>query len=319
MRIESKPPHDFYLTLDVDEYFEAEYEPEEIFKGGLARPLNLADRVVLAVIHYNENPVEPAFEVEFPDQAAPSAAEQADVRRQVGRIVGSNLDVGAFGEQVADDEVMGPIVDEHFGFKRLSRGNFFEDAVRYIIRTRISHGPTKRNMVQSVRKTWGTAMAYRGRTYYSYPRPEVLKLVEPSDLREFGISKRKGEYITGLAKLVDSEEIDPWALEEMSPADFWEAVIDIRGVGPSTAQSLMFRRNRHDGHFFSRKTKVSGKDKREEKGWRRWILPSYGVDPHEASDEDYEAVRDRWRGFEALVSQYLFYDWLMAEKEKEHE
>lgn len=311
MRIESKGPHDFYLALDVSEYFEAEYDPEEIFKGGYARPLNLADRTVLAVIHYNDNPVAPAFDVELPDQSAPTEEEEAEIRRQVGRIVGSNLDVEAFYKKVEDDPVMGPIVEEHYGFKRLSRGQFFEDAMRHIIRTRISHEPTKQRMVQDVRKTWGVAFEWRGRTYYSYPRPEVLRSVDPSDLREFGISRRKGEYVTGLADLIASGKLDPLALEEMDAEAFWEAVTAVRGIGPSTAQSLMFRRNRQDGNFMSRKTKG------QEKGWRRWILPNYGVDPHEASEEDYEHIRDRWRGFEALVSQYMFYDWLMSELENE--
>ncbi len=313
MRIESKPPHDFYLALDVDEYFEAEYDPEEIFKGGYARPLNLADRTVLAVIHYNDNPAEPAFEVELPDQASPDEEEAAEIDRQVGRIVGSQLDVAAFRDQIADDEVLAPIVAEHYGFKRLSRGRFFEDAMRHIIRTRISHGPTKRRMVQDVRKTWGTSLQWRGRTYYSYPRPEVLQHVDPTELREFGISRRKGEYVTGLAKLIAGGELDPAELEQAGPEEFWEKVTGVRGIGPSTAQSLMFRRNRSDGAFFSHKTK--GK----EKGWRRWILPMYGLDPHETTDEEFEALRDRWRGYEALVSQYLFFDWLMAEKEREHE
>jgi DNA-3-methyladenine glycosylase II len=313
MRIRSKPPHDFYLALDVSEYFEAEYDAEEIFKGGFARPLNLADRVVLAVIHYNDNPVEPAFDVELPDQSAPTEAEEAEIRRQVGRIVGSELDVAAFRDQVEDDEVLRPIVAEHYGFKRVSRGLFFEDAMRYIIRTRISHEPTKQRMVQDVRKTWGDAMTWRGRTYYSYPRPEVLQDVGPEEFRGFGISRRKGEYVAGLARLIASGELDQWELEQTSAEAFWEAATGVRGIGPSTAQSLMFRRNRHDGQFFSHKTKGV------EKGWRRWILPMYDLDPNEASDSDYERLRDRWRGFEALVSQYLFYDWLMREKEREYE
>ncbi len=317
MYLESKPPHDFYLALDVDEYFEAEYDAEEIFKGGFARPLNLADRTVLAVMHYNDNPVEPGFEVEFPDQDAPTGAEEADARRQLGRVVGTNLDVAALLETL-DDDVMREIVEEHYGFKRISRACFFDDAMRYIIRTRISHEPTRKRMVKDVRERWGEALQWRGRTYYSYPRPEVLRSVDPDDFREFGISRRKGEYVVGLAELIASGELDQWALEQMSPEDFWEAVTAVRGIGPSTAQSLMFRRNRSDGNFMSRKAK-SGKYKGMERGWRRWILPHYGLDPDAATEADYEAVRDRWRGYEALVSQYMYFNHLMAQKEREHE
>ncbi|AWV90508.1 DNA-3-methyladenine glycosylase family protein [Bradymonas sediminis] len=320
IRISSQPPHDFFLTLDVDEYFEAEDDPIEIAERGLVRGLNLSDRSVLAVIRYNQNPVEPVFEVELPEQDSPTKAEEAEIERLVGRIVGSKIDLTAFEAAVADDPVLGPIVEEHYGFKRLARSCFFEDAMRHIVRTRISHDPTRRRMVQDIRKAWGTGFEWQGRQYYSYPRPEVLAAVDPEDFRAFGISARKGEYVVGLAASIASGEIDQDALEKMSAEEFWEVVNGIRGIGPATAQALMFRRNRADSNFMAQRS-TSSKNRGQEVGYRRWLFSIYGIDPHDpdaVTEEAYEKIRANWRGFEAPVWHYLFYHWLMESKAAEH-
>lgn len=312
MDIRSKPPHDFYLTLDVDDYFELEYDPMEIFREGFAKPLSLADRDVLSVIHWNEDPDDPVFHVEFPQHDL-SEEERQEASRAIRRIVGADLDLQGFYDRVEDDEVLGPIVEEHWGFKRLSRANFYEDAMRSIIQTRISHGPTKKKMVRDVRESWGQSFVYRDTTYFAYPRPAALADVDPEEFREYGVSKRKGEYITGMAREIVDGELELEEMEEMPAEEFYERAMAIRGIGPSTAQSLMLRRNRPDAFFPSHKS--GGK----EKGIRRWLLMSYGMDPHETPEEEWQALHDRWRGFECLVSQYFYFDWIMSQKASEQE
>jgi hypothetical protein len=190
--LHSRPPHDFWLTLDVGEFFEKEYDAVEIFEGGFARPLRLSTRDVLAVIRWNENPEEPIFDVDVPDQDGLSSDEETDARKQLGRVLGTDLDVQAFAEHVEDDPELAPIVKKHLGFKRIARADFYEDAIRYVIHTRISDLPTAKRMVQDVCKTWGHAFEWRGRSYYCYPRPEVLAAVEPDAFREYGVSRRRG-------------------------------------------------------------------------------------------------------------------------------
>ena len=46
---------------------------------------------------------------------------------------------------------------------------------------------------------------------------------------------------------------------------------------------------------------------------RRWLLMAYEMDPDETSEEEWQELRSRWEGFEALVSQYLYFDWQMQQ------
>jgi 3-methyladenine DNA glycosylase/8-oxoguanine DNA glycosylase len=311
MFLSSKPPHDFTLTLDVTEYFEEEYDVEEIVEGGFARPIRLPERDVLVVATYNDDPDAPGFALTLPDQDAPDADEQAAILAAMGRVLGSELDYDAFIEAVADDPHLGSISLRHAGFKRLSRADFYEDAIRLVIRMRIAHEKTKRKMVRAVREAYGTTFQWRGRAYYAYPRPEVLAEVDPADLRAHGLSRRKGEYITGLAKMIVDGELDLAALEEASPTEFHETALGVRGIGPSSAQFLMLRRNRSDAAFMDADDPSSG-------GLLRWFLPRYGIDPKEADPEAVAEVLGRWEGFEAMVSHTFYYDHVMAELEKAH-
>ncbi len=312
MFLASKPPHDFTLTLDVTDYFEEEYDVEEIYEGGFARPLRLSERDVLVVATFNEDPDAPGFTLSLPEQDAPSTEEQAEIMRGMGRVLGSELDYDAFLEAVSDDPVLGPIAHRHVGFKRLSRADFYEDTIRLVIRTRIAHEKTKRKMVRAVREAYGTTFQWRGRSYFAYPRPEVLAEVDPADLRDHGLSKRKGEYITGLAKMVVDGELDLAEIELADPQTFHDLALTIRGVGPSSAQFLMLRRNRSDAAFMTR-------DDPGASGLLRWFLPRYGIDPKEADPEAVDAVLSRWEGFEAMVSHTLYYDHVIADLEKAHQ
>lgn len=310
MFLPSAPPHDFLLTLDCDGYFLKEHDPEEVYLHGYARVLSLRDRDVLTVMKFNENPEEPGFEVTFPHDE-PDTDELAEATEQITRILGLDLDLRPLMEQAGDDPVLGSMLADHYGFKRLKGANLYEDAFTDIITTRISHKPTAKRMDQDIRKTYGSAFEYAGTVHYSYPRPERLLDVDPESFREYGVSKRKGEYITGMAKDIQEGKLDLEALEKMEPMEFYEEIQKVRGIGPSTAQTLMLARARPDAVF------PALEKKGEEKGMRRWIAYTYNRNPNELGDEDFQKLTENWRGYECLAIKFLYYDWITREAEKE--
>ncbi len=308
MKLQSKGPHDFYLALDVRDYWEAEYEPETIVEHGYARPLSLSERDVLAVVRWNEDVEEPEFEVAFPGVEL-TAEEEVEAERQLRRILGTDLDTAALEAQASDDQVLGPLMEEHRGFKRVAKANLWEECVDDFVRSRIRHRPTARRMSQDVRRTWGTSFTWNGTDYYAYPRPEAVVDAELEHFREFGISRRKGEYIVGLAQAIASGEFDVEEHEAMEPEEFFDRIQKVRGIGPSTAGSLMHFRNRPDCVFMSRKDKEGN-----EKGLRRWFIRAYGGDPNETSDEEFLALISAWRGYEAIALRFMYIDWILSER-----
>jgi DNA-3-methyladenine glycosylase II len=309
MFLPSLPPHDFWLTLDCADYFLREQDPEAIYEKGFVRPLSLSTRDVLFVAKFNENPEEPGFDVSFPGQEL-TASEITEATAQIARILGLNLDLRPLMEQAVDDFYLGAMVQEQYGFKRIAGASIFEDAFSDIIKSRISHRPTAKKMDQSVRRAFGTRFEHGGEEYFAYPRPENLVSAAPASFREFGISERKAEYIIGMATQIHDGTLDLQNLEEMAPSEFYFDIQKIRGIGPSTAQTLMLHRNRTDASFPSHITKG------EEKGMRRWVIHSYGKNPADVSDEDFEDLISAWKGFEALAIEFLYYRWVLSQLKK---
>lgn len=311
MRLTSQPPHDFYLALDVEDYWEAEHDPEEIITYGFVRPLSLSTRDVVAVVRWNEEIDEPWFDVAFPQHTL-TASEANEARQQLQRVLGVELPIAPLMAQAADDVLLGPLLTKHYGFKRLARATLWEECVDDFVRSRIRHRPTARRMSQDVRRTWGSTFVVNDVTYYGYPRPETVRAVDPDAFREFGIARRKGEYIVGLAQAICDGAIDLGAIEAMAPDEFFEQIQQVRGIGPATAQGLMHFRARPDCTFPSLRDKKTG----EERGMRRWFMRAYGLDPATASDADFAYATAAWAGYEAMALRFIYIDHMLNERKR---
>ena len=339
-KIPSRPPHDFFLCLDVDSYFDHEHQPEEIFEHGFTRPVPLSDRDVLVTIFFNGDVDSPLFTIR-PHESL-TDAEQTEADSMLRRILGTDLDVTPLYEQAANDPVLAGPLRELYGLKRISRANVFEDAVNRIVRTQIKHKPTARKMVYEVRNAYGTRLEAGNRVIPAWPRPERLVSADPRAMKQYGLSLRKGEYLTELAhellkgSLAGGGRPDPDIhadaaeaaaqdtkppaadslketynkLEMMSPEALYKSLVSIRGIGPTTAQDLILFRNRSDGWF------ASHIQKGEEKAVRRWIILAYGGDPDQCSDEAFRRMITSWQGYEAAALEFLYVNWVLSEKKQ---
>ncbi len=345
--ISSRPPHDFYLCLDVGSYFDHEHDPEDIFDRGFTRPIPLRKRDVLVTIYFNGDVVAPEFTVRSHESLTESEQAQAD--SVVRRILGVDLDLAPFYDQAADDPVLAPLFPELYGLKRLSRAHFFEDAVNRIIQTQIKHKPTARKMVYEVRSAYGTRLELDGGMVPAWPRPERLVSADPVTMKRYGLSLRKGEYLVGLADELLHGQLaeaavaaiahdagtrtktdDPAdgvnadasshigavggqsdtldGIESLPPKELYELLVSVRGIGPTTAQDLILFRNRTDGWF------ASHVERGREKAVRRWIILSYGGDPDRCSEAEFQEMICRWKGYEAAALEFLYVNWVLSEK-----
>lgn len=308
--LKSVPPHDFFLCLDVDQYFDFEHEPEQIFETGFTRPVPVGERDVLCTIHFNGDPELPEFHIFCYESLTKDELREANT--SLSRILGTDLDIRPLYENAANDPVLGRRMTELYGLKRLSRAHFFEDALNRVIIAQIRHRPTAKKMVYGVREAYGVRLEHENGSISAWPRPRRLMSAEPASLKKHGLSLRKGEYVVGIANELMSGRISIKQMESMEPKNFYNLACSIRGIGPTTAQDLMMFRNRTDAIF------PSEIDKGVEKGVRRWIIYSYGADPDHTSERDFLAMISGWKGFESCALEFLFVDWVLSEKRKNY-
>jgi DNA-3-methyladenine glycosylase II len=308
MYLPSIPPHDFFLNLDVASYFDHEHDPETLYERGFTRPVPVGDRDVLATIRFNGQVEKPEFDVRFGEPL--SANEEDLAARVIRRMLGCDLDLRPLYDQAAEDPVLSPRLAEFYGLKRMARASFFEEAMNRVIESQIQHKPTAKRMVYGVREAYGQRLEGPDGPVPAWPRPIRMISADPVAMKTHGLSERKGEYVVGIAHEIVSGELDLDALDALSPLEFLDRIVKIRGIGPTIAQDLSLYRNRTDAVFPSRI------DKGMEMGFRRWIIGSYGGNPNETSEDDYLHLIRNWSGFEASAIEFLYVDWVIGEKRK---
>lgn len=306
--LKSIPPHDWFLCLDIDQYFDHEHDPEKIFEEGFTRPIPVGDRDIMVTTFFNGDPDNPEFHFESPEPLDKDEIEEAN--KSLSRIFGTNLDLRPLYDKAADDPVLGPKLTDLYGLKRMARANLFEDTINRIVEMRLSHKPTAKKMVYEIRENYGSRVTANGKNLPAWPRPHQLIKASPMSIRKLGPTKRKGEFIIGFAEDLLSGERDLHHLETCPPQVFYDTIKKVRGVGPTSAQQLMLFRNRTDAVFPSNKS--SG----EEKGLRKWIIMSYGGDPDNITEEDFQDMIGGWKGYEAAALEFMFVNWVLSEKEK---
>uniref|UniRef100_UPI0040571BBC DNA-3-methyladenine glycosylase family protein n=1 Tax=Candidatus Electrothrix sp. TaxID=2170559 RepID=UPI0040571BBC len=307
--LKSIPPHDWFICLDIDPYFDHEHEPEKIFEEGFTRPIPLKERDIIATIFFNGDPESPEFHIETPEDLTKDEIHQAN--DTLARILGTGLDLRPLYEQAENDPVLGPKLKEYYGLKRMARGTLLEDIIYRIVQMQLSHKPTAKKMAFKMREAYGTHLTHKGKTLPAWPRPLQLAKADPAQIRKMGPTLRKGEYLAGLAQDILAGEVDmDWLDEKASPQEFYDTISKVRGVGPTSAQDLMLFRERTDAVF------PSNIKKGEEKGLRKWIIISYGGDPTDTSEKQFQKMISNWQGYEAAAIEFLFVDYMIGRKKK---
>jgi DNA-3-methyladenine glycosylase II len=66
----------------------------------------------------------------------------------------------------------------------------------------------------------------------------IIASKQPDDLMPFGLSRRKAEYLIGIADEIQSGRLDLVALAKMSGEDVQKRLVEIRGIGAWTADNF---------------------------------------------------------------------------------
>jgi len=307
--LKSIPPHDWFICLDINPYFDHEHDPEKVFEEGFTRPLPLKEQDIAATIFFNGDPENPEFHIESPESLSKEEISQAN--ESLARILGTSLDLRPLYEKAENDPVLGPKLTEYYGLKRMARGTLLEDIIYRIVQMQLSHKPTAKKMAFKMREAYGTHLTHNGKTLPAWPRPWQLAKADPAQIRKMGPTLRKGEYLVGLAQDILAGEVDmEWLDKEAEPMEFFDTISKVRGIGPTSAQDLMLFRERTDAVF------PSNIKKGEEKGLRKWIIMSYGGDPTDTSEKQFQEMISNWQGYEAAAIEFLFVDYMIGRKKK---
>lgn len=306
--LKSIPPHDWYLCLDVDSYFDHEHQPENMFEDGFTRPIPLEDRDVIVTVFFNGDVDAPEFNIDCKESLSSDEIDVAN--NSLSKILGADMDIRPLYDKAGNDSVLGDKLASLYGLKRMTRANLFEDIQNRIVEMQMNHKPTAKKMMYAIRETYGTSLDYQGGTLASWPRPYQLMKADPANIRKLGPTLRKGQYLVELASKIVGGETDMNFLTKTDPVTAYNTLVKIKGIGPTAAQDIMMMRGRTDAVF------PSNIQKGEEKGLRRWLIWSYGGDPNNCSEEEFQEHIKSWNGYESSALEFMYVNWILSEKER---
>jgi DNA-3-methyladenine glycosylase II len=129
----------------------------------------------------------------------------------------------------------------------------------------------------------------RATNAYAFPTRERLALADPAELAQLGFSRRKAEYVVGIAR----SDLDLDALVLLADDEVKDTLTALTGIGEWTADWFLAR------HLARPRAWPAG-----DLGVRKAVSAFYG-DGHALSTQEVRAIGERFEPFQNLTAHYL--------------
>jgi DNA-3-methyladenine glycosylase II len=227
LSVSSVGPHDFELCLRVARSFSPDlFQDSSVFRSAV----RIRDNpTVLELRQVRRDPARLEIRANLQDSAA-------EVKQIARRIVFADLDLRPFYRIAASHPVLGPITRELHGLKPMRPASLFEMLIIAITEQQISLAAAYHIRARIIERFGDHVNGL-----WAFPTPRRLSESSAPDLMTCGLSQRKAEYVKGLAYKVANGLLDLDSLEAMSDEDVRSLLLQVRGLGPWSAEYFLIR------------------------------------------------------------------------------
>ena len=140
-----------------------------------------------------------------------------------------------------NDQILKPLVKKYNGLRLIGIPDLFEALVWAIIGQQINLTfayMLKKRFVEH----FGEYVYFEGQSYWLFPTPERIAVIEVDDLIHLQFTRRKSEYIIEIAKIIASGQLTKnllWQQEDYEAMK--KRLMDIRGIGAWTADYVLMK------------------------------------------------------------------------------
>ena len=155
-----------------------------------------------------------------------------ETRPVVGKLLGLEFDLAAFYEWAQSDPVLKDLTTRLAGFRPPLAPDPFETLVTSITAQQVSLYAAfaiRNRLIERFGRRVGQA--------YAFPTAERLRRAEPDELLALGFSRRKAEYVLGVAE----EPLDLDELTSLPDDEVVRRLVAVRGIGEWTAEWFLAR------------------------------------------------------------------------------
>ncbi|MGZ4894549.1 MAG: DNA-3-methyladenine glycosylase family protein [Halobacteriota archaeon] len=289
--IEPTPPFDFTLSAQIF----ADGDPQIAYFDGkkYRRVLRVYDSLILAIVESMGSINDPQLRVRFASNYALSDRDLNTATALISSVFNTQLDVSPFYQSVRENRVMADLTHKLRGLKNPMTTMVFEALFDSIIEQQISLA-VAHVLERRVIKALGNELFVNDQRYYAYPTPERLALASVDSLRNCGLSRRKAEYITEIAKRIVAQELDLEGLRQCADTnEVLNRLCALRGIGIWTAELTALR-------GLNRLDVIPADDL----GLRRWIAHYY-CNGRRITSAEARRLAELWGDWKGLAGYYL--------------
>jgi 3-methyladenine DNA glycosylase/8-oxoguanine DNA glycosylase len=208
----------------------------------------------------------------------------AETEAVVRKLLGFDFDLVAFSSWAAGEELLAPLVVRFAGFRPTLAPDPFEMLVGAITAQQVSLFAAL-----AIRNRLVERLGERVGRVWSFPTRERVAAAPEEELFSLGFSRRKAEYVIGLA----GSDLDLPALALLSDEEVKEQLTALRGLGEWTADWFLAR------HLGRPRAWPAG-----DLALRKAVRALYG-------DVDVRATGARFEPFQNLTAHYLLAQFLI--------
>jgi DNA-3-methyladenine glycosylase II len=209
----------------------------------------------------------------------------------VRKLLGTEFDLNAFYAFAANEPVLASLTCEVRGLRPPIAVEPFETLVTAITAQQVSL-----RAAFAIRNRLIERFGVRAAHAYAFPTRERLAVAEPEELFALGFSRRKAEYVTGLAR----SDLDLEALALLPDDEVKAALTALPGIGEWTADWFLAR------HLARPRAWPAG-----DLGVRKAVSRFYG-ERRELTTDEVRAIGERFDPFQNLTAHYLLAGLLRA-------
>jgi len=202
----------------------------------------------------------------------------------VRKLLGIEFDLDAFYGFAPSDDVLGRLVGVLRGLRPPIAVEPFESLVTSITAQQVSL-----HAAFAIRNSLIERFGVRAEHAYAFPTRERLALAEPEELAVLGFSRRKADYVVGLAR----SNLDLIALTALSDDEVKAQLTALPGIGEWTADWFLAR------HLARPEAWPAG-----DLGLRKAVSRFYG-EGRDFSTEEVRTIGKRFAPFQNLTAHYL--------------
>jgi DNA-3-methyladenine glycosylase II len=216
---------------------------------------------------------------------------EAEMEPVVRKLLGAEFDLDEFYGFAAGDPVLAGLAGELRGLRPPIAVEPFESLVTSITAQQVSL-----HAAFAIRNRLIERFGVRADHAYAFPTRERLAVADPEELFALGFSRRKAEYVTGLAR----SDLDLHALALLPDDEVKAALTALPGIGEWTADWFLAR------HLARPRAWPAG-----DLGVRKAVSRFY-ADGRDLTTDEVRAIGERFDPFQNLTAHYLLAGLLQA-------